>query len=182
MSRSAFLLHSAVIIVITIICGLIYTTVQQSYRTAANDPQLQLAKDIAVALNKHRSFESLLLKDTIEISESLSPFIILYDKNRIPLYSSGLLFGKIPVPPKGVFDFAKKNGENVISWQPAAGVRLALVMKSVLSDDIAFVAAGRSLEETEKRESKLVKLMMIGWLLCLGVVAVHWIFSERKVQ
>jgi hypothetical protein len=165
--------------VITIICGLIYAAVQQTYRTAANDPQLQMAKDITVALNKGGSPGSLFPKDTIEISESLATFITFYDKNGTPLRSSGLLFGKMPVPPKGVFDFTKKNGEDVLSWQPATGVRMALVMEAVHSNEVAFVAAGRSLMETEKRESNLVKMVMIGWFLCLGIIGIHWIFSGR---
>jgi hypothetical protein len=180
MKKSGFLSHAAAAIIVTILCGFIYASVQQTYRTAANDPQLQLAKDIAVALNKGRSVESLLPKDTIEISENLSPFITLYNKNKIPLRSSGLLFGKMPLPPKGVFDFTEKNGEDVLSWQPATGVRLALVIESVHSNDVAFVAVGRSLLETEKRESNLIKMVMIGWFLCLGIVGIHWIFSGRK--
>lgn len=179
MKRVNFLSHTAAAIMVTILCGLIYAAVQQTYRTAANDPQLQMAKDMTVALNNDRSVESLFPKDTIEISESLAPFITFYNKNGTPLRSSGLLFGKMPVLPKGVFDFTEKNGEDVLSWQPATGVRMALVIESVHSNDVAFVAAGRSLMETEKRESNLVKMVMIGWFLCIGIVGVHWIFSGR---
>jgi hypothetical protein len=88
----------------------------------------------------------------------------------------------MPVPPKGVFDFTEKNGEDILSWQPAAGVRMALVMESVYSGDVAFVAAGRSLMETEKRQSNLVKLVMIGWFLCLAVIVGHWVFSVRAIR
>jgi hypothetical protein len=182
MKGSSFLSYSAAAIMITIICGLIYATVQQSYRTAANDPQLQMAKDITFVLNKGRSLESLLPKDSIEISENVAPFITLYDRNGNPIRSSGFLFGKMPVPPKGVFDFTEKNGEDILSWQPAAGVRMALVMESVYSGDVAFVAAGHSLMETEKRQSNLVKLVMIGWFLCLAVIVGHWVFSVRAIR
>ncbi len=180
MKGSSFLSHAASAIVITIFAALIYASVQQTYRSSANDPQLQIANDITNNLKKDRSIESLLPKDTIEISESLSPFVTLYNSNGSPIYSSGLLYGKMPEIPQGVFDFAKKNAENVLTWQPASGVRMAMVVELVHSKNIAFVAAGRSLQEVEKRESKLVKMVFIGWLLCLGVIGIHWIFGSFR--
>ena len=46
---SYFLLPMAIV---TVLILLIYASVQQCYRTAANDPQIQMAGDIAAKLRK----------------------------------------------------------------------------------------------------------------------------------
>jgi len=43
--------HLAAGIIITTIMLLIYACVQQSYRSSANDPQLQIARDLSNALS-----------------------------------------------------------------------------------------------------------------------------------
>jgi hypothetical protein len=79
--------------------------------------------------------------------------------------------------PRGVFDFAKNTGENVFTWQPESGVRVAVVLKSVQSPDYSFVAVGRSLLEVEKRERDLLTMTIISWLLCVGVIMLHWLID-----
>ena len=185
MKSSNLISHLAIAIIITVLSGLIYATVQQSYRSGANDPQLQLAKDIAFALKNNRSIDQLLPKNTIEISESLAPFVVLYDNNGEPVQSTGMLDGHLPKIPRGVFDFTKENKEDVLTWQPRKGVRMAMVVESVQSSNIAFVAAGRSLKEVERRESNHIKMVLIGWVICLGVTVFHWIvssFSRKKIN
>ena len=44
------LTHLAAIAIVSIVCGLIYIIVQQLHRSAANDPQLQIAWDISEGL------------------------------------------------------------------------------------------------------------------------------------
>ncbi|MEK7161684.1 MAG: hypothetical protein AAB729_03270, partial [Patescibacteria group bacterium] len=39
-------------VAIIIMSGLVYVVAQQNYRLTANDPQIQIAQDIAAALNK----------------------------------------------------------------------------------------------------------------------------------
>ena len=182
MKNSTSISHLAIAVIVTILSGLIYTTVQQSYRSGANDPQLQLAKDIAYAVKNDRSIDNLLPKDTIEISESLSPFVVLYDNNGEPIQSTGTLDGQFPKMPKGVFDFAKKNKEDVLSWQPRKGVRMAMVVESVQSSNIGFVAAGRSLQEVEKRESNLTSMVLIGWLVCIGIIVLNGVIESLRKE
>jgi hypothetical protein len=177
MKNPAFIFHLAIAIIVTVLSGLIYVTVQQSYRSGANDPQLQLAKDIAAALKNNRSTDQLIPKDTIEISESLAPFVVLYNKDGEPIRSTGLLDGNLPKLPKGVFDFARKNQEDILTWQPRREVRVAMVIESVQSSGAAFVAAGRSLLEVEKRESNLTTMVFTGWLICMGILLIHWLIA-----
>ena len=41
-----FIQHLSAIAIITIIMGLIYASVQQTYRSNADDPQIQIAHDL----------------------------------------------------------------------------------------------------------------------------------------
>src|ERR1051326_6952305 len=107
--------YVTIAILVTILCGLIYVTVQQTYRSGANDPQLQLAKDISYRLEKGLSIDNLLSIDSIEISRSLSPFVVLYDNDGNPVRSTATLDGQLPRIPKGVLDFTRKNKEDVLS-------------------------------------------------------------------
>lgn len=177
MKKNRFITHLTTVIIITVLSALIYVSVQQSYRSGANDPQLQLANDITNALRKNHPIEHLLPKDTIEISENTAPFIVLYNDKGEPIQSTGLLDGNLPQLPQGVFDFARRNGEDVVTWQPKKGVRMAMVVESLASSNVAFVAAGRSLKEVEKREGNLATMVMIGWLICIGAVGLHWIIT-----
>src|SRR5438094_548668 len=108
MKKISFASHFAVIMIVTILCGLIYATVQQSHRSGANDPQLQIAEDLKNAIENDHPLAKWMTDDTIEISTSLSIFKILYNKNGEPLQSTGFLDGQLPRMPRGVFDFTNK--------------------------------------------------------------------------
>jgi len=170
--------YITIAILATILCGLVYMTVQQSYRSNANDPQLQFAKDISSRLETNRSIENLWPNDSIEISKSLSPFIVLYDNNGNPVRSTGTIDGQLPKLPKGVFDFTRRNKEDVLTWQPRKGVRMAMVVESAQSSTISFVAVGRSLEEVEKLEGNLTLMIIIAWLVCIGVIVLSGIVGS----
>ncbi len=181
--KTALLTHFAAAIIVSGIMMTIYATVQQAHRTAANDPQIQIARDISEFLNEDKSIEPLLPKDTIDIAKSLGVFVTQYNEKGDPVSSTGLLDGKFPQIPPGVMDFAKNNNEDAITWQPRPGVRIATVVENVLSPQVAYVAVGRSLTEVEIRESNLVWMVFIAWCLCMGVILIHWLigfFITRK--
>src|SRR5258706_9809953 len=165
MKRANVFTHIASAAIVTILTALTYASVQQTYRSGANDPQLQLARDISYQLRKGAPIDKWFNGDTVEISQSLSVFNTLYNDKNEPVLTTGGLNGKMPVLPKGVFDVAKKKGENVFTWQPQSGVRVAIVLKSLQSSaGFSFVAAGRSLYEVEQREENLRWMVFINWL------------------
>ena len=166
----SFLNYLLLIAVITIIMGVIYATVQQSYRTGANDPQIQIAEDICAKIQQGKSVENIFQTDAIDISNSLSPFVVFYDASGKPLRSTGYLNGRMAQLPAGVFNVAKSNGQDRVTWQPQDGVRMAMVLIHINSSPIEFVAVGRSLTEVEIRESNLIKMIFVGWILCLVIV------------
>jgi hypothetical protein len=169
MKGFSFFNYLTVMVILTVVFGVIYVTVQQSYRTAANDPQVQIARDIAAAIHLGRPVERF-FKDTIDIARSLLPFEILYDAGGKPIRSSGYLDGKMIQLPPGVFDFARAHREHSVTWQPGSGIRIAMV---IVSSGAGFVAAGRSLQEIEVREHDLITITFIGWALCIVLILIH---------
>ncbi|GAC1446776.1 MAG: hypothetical protein NVSMB56_08680 [Pyrinomonadaceae bacterium] len=153
--------------IITALTALVYLAVQQSQRSAANDPQIQIAEDAAAALANNRQPKDFEAVEKIEISRSLAPFIIVYDAQGQPIASSGVLDGRMPTLPSGVFEFARNNQQNRISWQPRPGVRSALVIVHFRGQTEGFVAAGRSLREIEQREAYTLKAAAWCWLISL---------------
>jgi len=171
--------------VITLLCGLVYLTAQQSLRQGANDPQIQMAEDAAMALAAGGTPETVLPVAQVEMSSSLAPFMVIYNDMGKPLVSSGHLNGAVPLLPSGVFDYTHQNGEDRVSWQPKSGVRIAAVVVAYTGAQLGFVLAGRSLREVEKRESQVEQIIGIAWLVTLVislvvVTASELIFSERK--
>ncbi|QEC67628.1 hypothetical protein FRZ67_10120 [Panacibacter ginsenosidivorans] len=186
MKRVSILTHMAAAIIVTGILLAMYATVQQVHRTGANDPQLQLAHDISARVNSN-NIDHLLPDDTIDISSSLGTFVTFYNSNGEPIGSTGMLDGKLPQIPKGVFEHAKANGENDITWQPRKGVRMAMVVESVpSSSQVSYVAVGRSLKEVEVRESNLVTMILMVWVACMAVILMHYLiqlwFAKKVVK
>ncbi len=169
----------SLIAVITVILLLIYAAAQQTYRTGANDPQIQMARDIAISLKEQKSIVHLLPADSIDISKSLGVFAVLYDSNSKPVRSSGFINGKIPQLPAGIFDYVKSHGEDMITWQPQTGVRMAMVVAAVQTPNISFIAVGRSLNEVEVREGNLLSMIIVGWLICIGIIIINGFIQWR---
>ncbi|HMG67275.1 MAG TPA: hypothetical protein VK588_06295, partial [Chitinophagaceae bacterium] len=96
MKKSSGSYHFSGLLIVTILCGLVYATVQQSHRSSANDPQIQIALDLKYAIENNRSTSSLMTPDSIEISQSLSVFKVIYDKSGRPIESTGFLSGQMP--------------------------------------------------------------------------------------
>lgn len=162
-------------VVISAFCFLVYTTVQQALRQGFNDPQIQMAEDTAFALNNGSAFDSVIPSSKVEMARSLALFVAVYDVNGNPVVGSGLLNGQLPDYPKGALDSAKQNGENRVTWQPNAAVRVASV---VVPYTKGFVMAGRNMREVEQRESQTEMFAGLTWLLALIATFVVIAFGE----
>lgn len=179
MKKFSLLDYLFIMAIVTIIFGVVYLVVQQNYRSGADDPQIELAHDINYRLSEGKSVDKFFI-DSINIVQSLSPFTVLYDANGKPTRSSGYLNGKMLELPPGVFDFAKKKGEHHVTCQPQNDVRIAMVIVKVHSSPVNFVAAGRSLQEVEIREHNLVTMIVIGWILCVGLILLYGVVEYYK--
>ncbi len=165
-------------VAITLLCGLIYVSVQQVLRQSANDPQIQIAEDTATALNQGADPNSVIPDSSVDMAKSLAPFIIIYDDSGVAVASTATLNGKTPMPPRGIFDYVKANGEDRLTWQPKPGVRIATVVTRYAGVRSGYVLAGRSMREVENRIDDEVKIITGAWLTSLttGVAASFFFF------
>lgn len=173
-ARSGFPL----IVVITLFSGLVYVAVQQVLRTGANDPQIAMAEDIAIALTEGQSIEAVLPRSQIDIAQSLAPYVVVFDDAGRAVASSGLLHNKMPTLPPGVLEYVRQNGQDRITWQPELGVRSAITVMQYGGSRPGFVMAGRSLEEVEKRVTQLEMIIGMGWLGICGAALIAVSLSE----
>ncbi len=154
---------------ITLIFGIIFFVVRQTTRGAANDPQIQMAGDIAHDLSAGMSPAKVKPTQKVDIRESLSPFVIVYDDLGRVLASSGELDGKTPVLPAGVLDYTREHVQDRITWEPAPGVRSAIVVMRYTNGTPGFVLVGRSIREVENRTQILLFQLAAAWMVSLGV-------------
>jgi hypothetical protein len=155
---------------ITGICLLVYATVQQSFRTGANDPQVQLVEDAISQLafgTRPESLRAIVASPSVDMEQSLATFVIVYNDLGTVLVGTGMLGGRVPVPPAGVFAFAREHGEERVSWQPTRRARIAAVVRHSTAGSGAFVLAGRSLREVEARELSLRTTCGLAWIVLL---------------
>lgn len=162
----------------------LYAIPQQVLRQSLNDPQIQMAGDLAATLERFGVNDGLKQgalpafggKGNIDMARSLSPFLIVYNDEGQPVASNAQLDGQIPAPPKGVFDYVRQHGQERVSWQPvlssAHGVRIAAVIQRVQGSQPGFVLAGRNMREVETREQQVAQMAGLTWLGMLGVIAV----------
>ena len=161
------------------VCGLIYIAVQQNYRQSLNDPQIQMAEDDATALGSGATTTSIVPKQSIDVAASLAPWIAVYDSSGTPVASSGLLDGKIPVPPLGEFNLALAQGNNLPhdTWEPVSGVRIAAVIVPIPHNG-GFVLVGRNMREVEDRETNLEAVVGIGMIVLLVSTFITKLFAN----
>jgi hypothetical protein len=167
-----------VALVTSAFCCLVYATVQQTLRQGANDPQIQMAEDIANSLENGESAASVIPTNQVDLSSSLGTFVILFDDLGNQTASSGVLHGQNPVLPGGVLDYTRRHGEDRITWQPERGVRIAAVVTRYNGVKSGFVLVGRSLREVEKRIDQITLFCGVTWLLTLSLAFILIIASE----
>jgi hypothetical protein len=177
MKTSSMITHVLAAIIITIILLVVYASVQQAHRSSANDPQIQIARDLSYQLSKGKPIDQLIPADTIDIAQSLAVFTVVFDKNGNPLQTTGYLNGRIPQPPPGIWEFTSANNEDALTWQPQSDVRMAMVFEKIMAPGEGFVAVGRSLKETEIRESNLVKMVGMAWIACSLILLIHFLLQ-----
>jgi hypothetical protein len=161
-----------VAVAITIFCGLVYVTVQQSLRQSANDPQIQMAEDAANALEGGAPADSVLPSTRIDVAASLAPFTVVFNDSGNVVASSGLLHGQSLQLPAGVLDNVRQKGQSRLTLQPESAVRIASVIVRFSGAKPGFVLAGRSLRETEVRTTQTRTFVGLAWVAALVVTLV----------
>ncbi len=179
MAKSAVWL--TLVLLVTFGCGLVYISGQQILRQNANDPQLQLAEDIAATLAKGKPVSlPTTFTPAVDIATSLAPYAIIYDDHGAPLASTGLLHGKTPSLPPGVLAYTKEQKQDRITWQPETGVRSAIVVTRVYGGQGGYVLVGRSLREIELREQRLFFFAACAWAASILTIGLGYALSKEK--
>lgn len=165
-------------LVVLIIFGTIYAAIQQSQRRDANYPQIQMAEDKVVALDNGTQPDKL-AQGRVNISRSLAPFTIIYDKSGKPVAGSGYLNNKLPTVPMGVLTASKGKEYSFVTWEPAAGVRIAAVSATA---DKYYVLSGRSLKEVEKNDNKTLTITLLGYIASLLTMTVVFAAHTGRIK
>ncbi len=145
----------------------LYGGVQQAQRSAADDPQLQMARDAAAALTAGAAPQQVAAGAPVDIRNSLAPWIVVYDADGNPLAATGSFDGKAPVVP----DQARADavgGEHTFTWEPADGLRMATVVEPYAG---GTVVAARSMREVEIRENRTLAIAAGAWIAALLAAA-----------
>lgn len=160
--------------VVTVIFGTIYVTQQQNLRMGAHETQVELAENTAATLNRGVPATNA-VTGKVDMANSLSSFVIIYDKSGKVISGNGYLNGKIPTVPIGVLLNSKGKDYSFVTWQPDDNVRIAAV--SVAAKEY-YVLSGRSLKEVEKRVDSLLGYVLFGWFASIAfIIGGTYIFS-----
>ena len=164
-------------VVITALSGLVFVCVQQDLRLSANEPQAGMAEDGIVHLKRADPLITVVPSSYVDPSRSTSPFVVVYDPSGAPLDSN--LYVNLPTPPMGMFAYARANGQDRVTWQPTADLRIAAVLAydSVTKE---YVLAGRSLTETEVREKGMLSLVACGWAATMLAAFLAMLLSRKQ--
>ena len=157
----------------------LYAIPQQVLRQGANDPQIQMATDMASFLDRYGVTDGLhqgaLLNSggVVDMAHSLSPFLIVFNDQGQPLGSNVQLGGKTPTLPAGVLAYTRSNREDRVTWEPIPGshaVRIAAIVERVEGNQPGFVLAGRNMREIEARTEQVRQMAGLTWIGMLGVI------------
>src|SRR4051812_16749341 len=94
---------------ITLLSLMCYGVGQQILRQSANDPQIQVAEDIARQLEQGAKPDDVVGKP-VDVAASLSPGVMVYDHSGKLLSASLQSDGASPAYPQGALAFAKAHG------------------------------------------------------------------------
>ena len=155
-----------------LIFGTIEGVGQQIQRNDANMPQIQQAEDAANQLNTFNQISALAgSPQPVNMATSLAPFIIVYNKQGMPLYGTGYLNGKLADAPLGILQNSKGEDYYSITWQPQDNVRIAAVTTTANN---YYVLSGRNLKEVEANEQETLQISFLGGVLSLIAIAFIW--------
>jgi len=146
--------------------GCVYVAFQQIERQGANVPAAMVAQQAAYELSLGESPQNVLPSPT-DLSQTITPFVLVYDNNQKLLASSANMEG-FSFPP-GCLDQIDNSGESRVTWQPQNGLRFATVGIKVKS---GYVIGANSLSESENATQSFGNTLLIGYALyALGCAA-----------
>lgn len=168
-------------IIIVIFSGLAYATVQQVYRQSANDQLFQAVESLTSNIEQGQPLSQIVpAQGVTELASTILPFAIVYDASSTEIGSSVLLNGKNPSVPSGTLAAAKAKGQIAETWQPAPGVREAIVVKYLSGAQTGYLVLGRSLTRTEILENQTLLMSGMAGIAALALTFIVLLFFANK--
>lgn len=164
--------------VVTILLIGVYTAITSSIRAEANQPQVQIAEDIASQLHDKIAPSISLPSKEVDIEHSLAPFVMIFDSTGKVQDSSGKLNGQPPSVPYAALTSFRTRQDNRITWQPKPNTQIAAVITYYRNDKTeGYVLAGRNLREVRRQQSTVIQTLTLTWALLiafgLAVASIH---------
>lgn len=145
----------AAAIIITLIFGGFYVTLQQFGRHSAN------TAPAAAAAAQVQSGAVPATGPRLELTADSGVFVMVFGADNKPASSTVMLHGQLPVIPAGVLETAKALGSDDVTWQPEPGLRMAVVARQSAG---GVVVAGQSLTPFEDNDRMSQLFLAAGWL------------------
>jgi hypothetical protein len=155
-------------------------TLQGAIRSAADQPQIQMAQNYASEIASISNLSSNpfpgrpaaypLPAGHLDLSTSLEPFVILFDAEGHPIHSNGYLDDAVPTPPSGVFAYLHTHPTDKFTWQPQPGLRIAAVAQRIDGAHPGFILVGRSLTLVQQQKNQLRRGTFITWFSLMALL------------
>ncbi len=165
---------------LTLVYGMTFLGIAGLLRTNANQPQIDLAGVAVADITSGSPVFSVIPQTVVDFSQSLEPFMIIYDGTGSPLTGNGSMNGQVPSPSLEVLQKSSAHGESQITWQPRNGVRIAAVIRPIAGSISGYILTGRSLQEVEQKTDRLLIITLCAYAgtLLLAFIPLY-IFRER---
>jgi hypothetical protein len=164
MKRNLSLVLVSAFIIISILHLLVYASLQQVYRQAANDGPRLLAGLLSAHAAEGRSYDTLDANTRSVVAAQGVFYVVAGGDGSIRATNLPGYGAPVARMPKGVVDAARKRGVNVLTWAPQ-GVRYALVLQRVGNTE-TYVGGCKPLLYTESNMMKLWQMVLLSWLGC----------------
>jgi len=153
----------AAALIVTIVFGSVYLTLQHIGRQEVND-----APAAAAAAQVQNIGSEPVTGPRLEPTPGRGIFVIVYGEDNKPVSTTVTLHGDVPDLPAGVLDTTRTAGADAVTWQPEPGLRMAVVTRQVSGK---VVVAGQSLTPFENMDRWTQFVLTAGWLGSMLVLA-----------
>jgi hypothetical protein len=170
------------VVLVTLFCLLLLFVLRSVVRQGANDPQVQIAEDVARVFSGNQftdetlrsSFETFVpSKMQVDIGLSLSPWIQVYDASGEVIASSATIQEAQTTPRVSteLFEGLQKRDQIRLTWKPQKGIRQAIVITKFSGLRSGYVVVGRSLREAEDQIRIVTEIISATWFVMVFLIA-----------
>jgi len=156
----------AAALIVTIVFGSVYLTLQHIGRQGVND-----APAAAAAAQVQNIGSEPISGPRLELTKDSGLFVIVYGEDNKPVSTTVTLHGEVPDLPVGVLDTTRTAGTDAVTWQPEPGLRMAVVARQVSGK---VVVAGQSLTPFENTDKEAQLVLTAAWLTSVVVPALAY--------